>query len=51
MYQKENWIDFESEISNVIQSIDFDMKNNNLKLDDDDSIVSNFYLEKFFHKR
>ena len=51
MYQKENWIDFESEISNVIQSIDFDMKNNNLKLDDDDSIVSNFYLEKIFHKR
>ena len=51
MYQKENWIDFESEISNVIQSIYFDMKNNNLKLDDDDSIVSNFYLEKFFHKR
>lgn len=51
MYQKENWIDFESEISNVIQSIDFDMKNNNLKLDDDASIVSNFYLEKFFHKR
>ena len=48
MYQKENWIDFESEISNVIQSIDFDMKNNNLN---DDSIVSNFYLEKFFHKR
>ena len=38
-------------LNNVIQSIDFDMKNNNLKLDDDDSIVSNFYLEKFFHKR
>lgn len=26
MYQKENWIDFESEISRVIQSIDDDMK-------------------------
>lgn len=26
MYQKENWIDFESEISKVIQSIDNDMK-------------------------
>ena len=51
MYQKENWIDFESEILNVIQSIDFDMKNNNLKLDDGASIVSNFYLEKFFLKR
>ena len=51
MYQKENWIDFESEISNVIQSIDIDMKDNNLKLDDGASVVSNFYLEKFFHKR
>jgi len=26
MYQKENWIDFESEISSVIQSLDRDMK-------------------------
>ena len=26
MYQKENWIDFESEISRIIQSIDQDMK-------------------------
>ena len=26
MYQKENWIDFESEISRVIQSVDNDMK-------------------------
>lgn len=51
MYQKENWIDFESEISNVIQSIDIDMKNNNLKLDAIATIVSNFYVEKFFHKR
>ena len=51
MYQKENWIDFESEISKVIQSIDADMKDNNLKLDDGASIVSNFYVEKFFHKQ
>lgn len=51
MYQKENWIDFESEISNVIQSIDTDMKDSNLKLDDGVSIVSNVYLEKFFYKR
>lgn len=28
MYQKENWIDFESEISRVIQLIDNDMKQN-----------------------
>ena len=32
MYQKENWIDFESEISNVIQSIDFDMKNKQFEI-------------------
>lgn len=51
MYQKENWIDFESEISKVIQSIDADMKDNNFKLDDGASIVSNFYVEKFFHKQ
>ena len=25
MYQKENWIDFENEISKVIQSLDQDM--------------------------
>lgn len=29
MYQKENWIDFESEISNVIQSIDQDIVQGN----------------------
>lgn len=29
IYQKENWIDFESEISRVIQSIDNDMRKNN----------------------
>lgn len=51
MYQKENWIDFESEISKVIQNIDTDMKDNDLKLDDGASVVSNFYLEKFFHKQ
>lgn len=51
MYQKENWIDFESEISKVIQNIDTDMKDNNLKLDDGASVVSNYYLEKFFHKQ
>jgi len=51
MYRKENWIDFENEISNVIQSIDTDMKNSNLKLEDRVSVVSNIYLEKFFHKK
>ena len=28
MYQKENWIDFENEISKVIKSVDADMKGN-----------------------
>lgn len=51
MYQKENWIDFESEISVVIQSIDTDIKNNDLRLDDGASVVSNIYLKKFFHKQ
>lgn len=51
MYKKENWIDFESEISRVIQSIDADIKDNDLKLDDGASVVSNFFIEKFFHKR
>ena len=51
MYQKENWIDFESEISKVVQSLDEDMKVNNFKLDDNASVVSNFYLEKFFHHK
>lgn len=51
MYQKENWIDFENEISTVIQSVDADMKYNNYKLDDNASVVSNFYLEQFFHDK
>lgn len=51
MYQKDNWIDFESEISKVIQSLDQDMKDNNFKLEDNVSVVNNFYLEKFFHNK
>jgi hypothetical protein len=31
LYQKENWIDFEKEISNVIKSIDDDMNNSSLE--------------------
>ncbi|WP_167957379.1 AbiH family protein [Anaerosporobacter faecicola] len=31
MYEKENWIDFESEISHVIQSVDADMSGNEEK--------------------
>lgn len=51
MYQKDNWIDFESEISKVVQSLDQDMKDNNFKLEDNASVVNNFYLEKFFHNK
>jgi hypothetical protein len=40
MYQKDNWIDFESEISKVIQSLDQDMKDNNFKLEDNVSVVN-----------
>lgn len=50
-YQKENWIDFESEISSVIQDIDADMEKNNLQLDDNVIIESNSYVERFFHTR
>lgn len=35
-YQKENWIDFETEISNVIKSIDNDMKKGGLDIQIDD---------------
>lgn len=51
MYQKDNWIDFESEISKVVQSLDQDMKDNNFKLEDNASVVNNFYLEKFFYNK
>lgn len=50
-YQKENWIDFESEISSVIQSLDANMKNENSRLEDEALVVSNSYVEKFFHAR
>lgn len=51
MYQKENWIDFESEIANVIKSIESDMEDNNLGLNDSATILSNLYVVKFFHNR
>lgn len=49
--ERENWIDFESEISNVIKSIDADMEKNSTSLEDCVSLISNCYVEKFFHKR
>lgn len=49
MYQKENWIDFESEISNVIESIDNDMQihiQGISCLDDKVANFSNAYLNE-----
>ena len=48
LYQKENWIDFESEISRVIQSLDNDMHglSGNCSIDDDIENLSNNYLYK-----
>ncbi len=53
MYQKENWIDFECEISNVIQSIDRDMHeglSREFKLEDEVQCISNNFLnERYYH--
>ena len=48
MYQKENWIDFESEISLMIQSVDSDMLDNNLILEDKIKNLTNVFLNKRF---
>ncbi len=45
-YQKENWIDFENEISNVIKSIDADMQENDF--DGQIEELSNEYLRKTY---
>ncbi len=50
MYQKENWIDFESEISNVIQTIDGNMHglSSACKLEDEIKELSNsFFNSKY----
>ncbi len=44
MYQKENWIDFESEISKVIESLDSDMVGDSESLDDICARCSNEFL-------
>ena len=46
LYQKENWIDFESEISLMIQSVDNDMLDNNITLEDKIKSLTNDYLNK-----
>lgn len=51
MYQKENWIDFESEISNVIQMIDEDMHGLSkvYKLEDEFEGLSNDFFHAAFN--
>ena len=46
MYQKENWIDFENEISDVIQKIDNDMKRKRQAVE---SIVSGLPIKYMHH--
>ena len=48
MYQKENWIDFENEISKVIQSLDNDMHGLSeiCNIEDDIITLSNTFLSK-----
>lgn len=51
MYQKENWIDFESEISNVIKSLYKDMKNYDRSLDNSTVLSwTNLLLERKLHE-
>ena len=48
MYQKENWIDFESEISKIIQSLDNDMFDESKRisgLSDEVYEISNYFLQ------
>ncbi len=47
-HDKENWIDFEIEISNIIRSLDNDMKSNDESLDDSVCQCSNFFLNNKF---
>lgn len=51
MYQKENWIDFESEISKIIQSLDNDMRwksGKDFSFDETIGELSNEFLENRF---
>lgn len=53
MYQKENWIDFESEISKVIQSVDEGMKLSERvpsSLEDEVYDLNNEFIEEYFFK-
>ncbi len=48
VYQNENWIDFESEISRVIQAIDHDMQRNNYDLIQ--HLSNGFFTSYLLHK-
>lgn len=52
MYQKENWIDFESEISQVIQSLENDIHglNNDRGIDNNIVKLSNSFLHRKYSK-
>ena len=52
MYQKENWIDFENEISKVIQSLDNDMHGLSriYTIEDDITNLSNSFLSEVYSK-
>ena len=50
IYQKENWIDFEIEISKVIQSLDNDVSQDNYDLDEIMSELSNEFLYQHYSK-
>lgn len=48
IYQKENWIDFESEISAVVQSIEYGMKKRNENINSIVSELENDFLSRKF---
>lgn len=50
MYQKENWIDFEKEISNVIQPLEEDMHESDRTIDDYIMNLSNKFLCQIYSK-
>lgn len=52
MYEKDNWIDFESEISDVIQHLDKDMHgmNKTYKLEEEFESISNGFLNRKFYE-
>ena len=48
MHMKENWIDFESEISNVIRSIDCDMKKYKADANTEVKKIKNIFFAAYF---